>query len=70
MADEPTGALDTQTSREVIEILRSINREGTTVVVVSHEHENSEMTERVIHLRDGIIGHEQTNGGKSRGVGN
>ncbi|MFQ5526442.1 MAG: ABC transporter ATP-binding protein [Thermoanaerobaculia bacterium] len=63
LADEPTGALDTQTSREVLEILRSINREGTTVVVVTHEHEISEMTDRVIHLRDGIIGHESRNGG-------
>ena len=64
LADEPTGALDSQTSREVIEILRSINEQGTTVVVVTHEHEISEMTDRVIHLLDGVIGHESTNGGK------
>ena len=68
LADEPTGALDSQTSREVIEILRSINEAGTTVVVVTHEHEISEMTDRVIHLLDGVIGHEQSNGaGESSG---
>ena len=63
LADEPTGALDSQTSLEVIEILRAVNREGTTVVLVTHEHDISEMTDRVIHLLDGVIGHEQTNGG-------
>lgn len=63
LADEPTGALDSQTSREVLEILRSINEQGTTVVVVTHEHEIAEMTDRVIHLLDGVIGHESRNGG-------
>ncbi len=63
LADEPTGALDSQTSREVIEILRSINREGTTVVIVTHEHEISEMTDRVIHLLDGVIERDKNNGG-------
>lgn len=62
LADEPTGALDSQTSREVLEILRSINEEGTTVVVVTHEHAISEMTDRVVHLLDGVIGHEHNNG--------
>lgn len=65
LADEPTGALDSQTSHEVIEILRSINAKGTTVVVVTHEHEISEMTDRVIHLLDGVIGREQSNGSRS-----
>ncbi|MCP4200574.1 MAG: ABC transporter ATP-binding protein [bacterium] len=69
LADEPTGALDSQTSREVIEILRSINEKGTTVVVVTHEHEISEMTDRVIHLLDGVIGHEQNNGAGGNGAG-
>ena len=55
LADEPTGALDSSTSCEVIEILRSINRSGVTVVIVTHEHDIAEMTDRSIHLIDGVI---------------
>ncbi len=66
LADEPTGALDSQTSRELIDLLHEINRSGTTVVIVTHEHEISEMTDRVIHLLDGVIGHEDDNGGRPK----
>ncbi len=62
LADEPTGALDSHTSLEVVDLLRSINAEGTTVVIVTHEHDISERTDRVVHLLDGVIEHEQTNG--------
>ena len=67
LADEPTGALDSQTSREVMELLQQINEGGTTVVIVTHEHEISEMTDRVIHLLDGVIGEDRSNGRKRRG---
>jgi putative ABC transport system ATP-binding protein len=56
LADEPTGALDSQTSYEVMELLRTIHRAGTTVVIVTHEHDISEMTDRIIHLKDGVVG--------------
>ena len=56
LADEPTGALDSTTSHEVMQVLRSINEGGTTVVVVTHEHDIAHMTQRIIRLDDGVIG--------------
>ncbi len=58
LADEPTGALDSVTSYELIETLQSINAGGVTVVIVTHEHDIAEMAGRVIHLRDGVIAEE------------
>lgn len=55
LADEPTGALDTTSSYEVMEILKQINNEGITIIVVTHEHDIAEMTDKVIKLRDGVI---------------
>jgi putative ABC transport system ATP-binding protein len=56
LADEPTGALDSQTSIEVIQLLREVNLAGITVIIVTHEHDISVLTDRIIHIRDGIIG--------------
>ena len=55
LADEPTGALDSQTSLEVMEVLRQINATGVTLLIVTHEREVAARTRRVIRLRDGRI---------------
>ena len=55
LADEPTGALDSQTSEEVMALIKKINNEGKTILVVTHEHEIANMCARIITLKDGII---------------
>lgn len=55
LADEPTGALDSKTSYEVMDLLKEVNNSGMTVIIVTHEHDIAEMTNRIIHLRDGLI---------------
>jgi len=55
LADEPTGALDSKTSEEMIQILRDVNREGMTMIIVTHEQSIAEATDKIIRLRDGII---------------
>jgi putative ABC transport system ATP-binding protein len=64
LADEPTGALDTKTSYEVMELFQKVNREGITVLIVTHEKDISDLTHRVIRLRDGRIESQQKNGGE------
>ena len=55
LADEPTGALDTETSYQLMELLREINQTGITILVVTHEHDIAEKTDRTIRLRDGVV---------------
>ncbi|QHI38190.1 putative ABC transporter ATP-binding protein YknY [Kordia antarctica] len=55
LADEPTGALDTKTSNEVMEFLQGINDEGKTILVVTHEQDIANMTKRIVMLKDGKI---------------
>ncbi len=55
LADEPTGALDSKTSREVMEIFQKVNERGITTIIVTHEHDISKMTNHIIRLKDGVI---------------
>ena len=55
LADEPTGALDSVTSQEVMDLLQEINQEGITIIIVTHEHDIAVRTQRSIKLKDGMI---------------
>ena len=55
LADEPTGALDSVTSEQIMELLSEIHDEGMTILVITHEEDIAEQTDRIIRLRDGII---------------
>jgi len=59
LADEPTGNLDTQAGREVLELFYSLHKEGRTVVIVTHEPEIASSAERIVVLRDGLIQEER-----------
>lgn len=55
LADEPTGALDSKTGEEVIQLFQELNNEGTTVIIITHSDEIAQNAQRIVHIRDGIV---------------
>lgn len=60
LADEPTGALDSKTSYEVMDLIQKINDEGKTILVVTHEEDIAHMCKRIVHIKDGVIVEDST----------
>ncbi len=61
LADEPTGALDSQTSKEVMALIQEINSKGKTILIVTHEEDIAQMCSRIVRLKDGVIMEDQKN---------
>ena len=55
LADEPTGAIDSNTSLEIMEILKSLNKKGITIIIVTHETDISKFAKRILYMKDGEI---------------
>ena len=55
LADEPTGALDTETSADIMNVFKELNKEGKTVVIITHDKEVAEKCDRIIEISDGRI---------------
>lgn len=61
LADEPTGALDSKTSEDIVALFRDLNQRGQTIVIITHDHEVAEQADRILHIRDGRLHLDQDN---------
>ncbi|HEX3031649.1 MAG TPA: ATP-binding cassette domain-containing protein, partial [Bacillota bacterium] len=55
LADEPTGSLDSKTGREVLDIFKRLNKEGKTIIIVTHDLEIAHEAKRIIYIKDGVV---------------
>jgi putative ABC transport system ATP-binding protein len=69
LADEPTGNLDTKSGREIMGLLEELNRQGHTIVLVTHDRELADCTHRIISVRDGLVVSDQPAKGAGRKAG-
>ena len=68
LADEPTGNLDTAASEEIMGLFAQLHKEGATVVVVTHEENIAEFTDRIIRFQDGLVISDKRRGGEGSAV--
>lgn len=59
LADEPTGALDSVTGKEILTLFQELNKEGNTIIIITHDHTVAENGSRIVHLEDGVITEEK-----------
>ncbi len=55
LADEPTGALDSKTSEDVMELFTELNRDGVTIIIITHSPEIAANAKRIVHIKDGLV---------------
>ncbi|MDR2139123.1 MAG: ABC transporter ATP-binding protein [Tannerella sp.] len=67
LADEPTGALDSKTGEDIMELFRELHQEGNTIILITHEQEIAGYADRNIYLRDGMIHSDRPNGNRTPG---
>ncbi|NPV57392.1 MAG: ABC transporter ATP-binding protein [Anaerolineae bacterium] len=67
LADEPTGNLDTKSSREILELLGQLHERGRTIVLVTHEADIAHYTQRILLIRDGLLASDRRNGKRTNG---
>jgi len=63
LADEPTGALDTKTGREVLQMIKDLNKQGHTIILITHDLEIAKQAKRIIRIQDGMLVEDRRNAG-------